>query len=141
MGIHKKLNKRVALKIYQKEKMKDMQRKKSVRREIKLMQRIDHPNIAKLYDAISTDTELLKYLPDKPTKMSKVSKEGSSTAWVHLHSTICTEWSQECMVIKHSGPATPQVKAPKTIHRCILKTSVKTKSQVRRMVMMICTDL
>merc|ERR1719204_2453996 len=63
--------------------------------------------------------------------MSKVSKEGSSTAWVHLHSTICTEWSQECMVIKHSGPATPQVKAPKTIHRCILKTSVKTKSQAQ----------
>ena len=77
------------------------------------------------------------------SRMSKVSKEGSSMAWVHLHSTICTEWSQECMVIKHSGPATPQVKAPKTIHRCILKTSVKTKSQVRlrRMVMMICTDL
>ena len=69
--------------------------------------------------------------------MSGGAGEGSASVWVHLHSTICTEWSQECMVIKHSGPATltgnqTLVKAPKTIHRCILKTSVSTKSQVRQ---------
>ena len=56
IGLQKRYNKKVALKIYLKEKMKDLQRKKSVRREIKLMRRLDHPNIAKLYDAVETDT-------------------------------------------------------------------------------------
>jgi len=59
IGMHKKYNKKVALKIYLKEKMKDLQRKKSVRREIKLMRRLDHPNIAKLYDAIETETKVI----------------------------------------------------------------------------------
>ena len=56
LGVHKKYSKKVALKIYLKEKMKDLQRKKSVRREIKLMRRLDHPNIAKLYDTVETET-------------------------------------------------------------------------------------
>lgn len=60
--MHKKYNKKVALKIYVKEKMKDLQRKKSVRREIKLMKRLDHPNIAKLFDAIETDTKVILVL-------------------------------------------------------------------------------
>ena len=59
IGVNKRYNKRVALKIYLKEKMKDLQRKKSVRREIKLMKRIDHPNIARLYDAIETETKVI----------------------------------------------------------------------------------
>ena len=57
--------------------------------------------------------------------------EGSCSVWVHLHSTICTEWSKEYMVIKQAGHQEGLVKAPKTIHRCILKTSVTTPSQVR----------
>lgn len=62
LGLHTKLNKKVALKIYIKEKMKDLSRKKSVRREIKLMKRLSHPNIAKLYDAIETDTQVVLVL-------------------------------------------------------------------------------
>lgn len=62
LGLHSKLNKKVALKIYIKEKMKDLSRKKSVRREIKLMKRLSHPNIAKLYDAIETDTQVVLVL-------------------------------------------------------------------------------
>ena len=53
--MHKKLNKKVALKIYEKEKIKDIQRKKSVRREIRLMKRLNHPHIATLYEAIETE--------------------------------------------------------------------------------------
>ena len=59
IGVHKRYNKKIALKIYLKEKMKDLQRKKSVRREIKLMKRLDHPNIAKLYDTIETESKVI----------------------------------------------------------------------------------
>lgn len=57
--MHKKSGKKVALKIYEKEKMKEIQRKKSVRREIKLMERLNHPHIAKLYDAIETEDQVI----------------------------------------------------------------------------------
>ena len=53
--MHKYSGKKVALKIYDKERMKDLQRKKSIRRELKLMERLNHPNICKLYEAIETE--------------------------------------------------------------------------------------
>lgn len=62
LGIHRKTGNKVALKIYLKEKLKDISRKKSVRREIKLMKRVSHPNIAKLIDAIETDTQVVLVL-------------------------------------------------------------------------------
>ncbi len=49
----------MALKIYEKEKMKDLSRQKSIRREIKIMNRINHPNIAQLYDVIETETQVV----------------------------------------------------------------------------------
>ena len=42
--------------------MKEIQRKKSVRREIKLMERLNHPNIIKLYEAIETDDQVILVL-------------------------------------------------------------------------------
>ena len=68
--MHKKLNKKVALKIYEKEKIKDIQRKKSVRREIRLMKRLNHPHIATLYEAIETEDQvilILEYVPGGST--------------------------------------------------------------------------
>jgi MAP/microtubule affinity-regulating kinase len=70
IGMHRKLNKKVALKIYEKEKIKDIQRKKSVRREIRLMKRLSHPNIAQLYEAIETEEQVilvLEYVPGGST--------------------------------------------------------------------------
>jgi serine/threonine protein kinase len=45
IGLHKKLNKKVALKIYKKYKLEDPNRRKSVKREIKLMERMKHEHI------------------------------------------------------------------------------------------------
>lgn len=42
--------------------MKDIQRQKSIRREIKIMKRVNHPNIAKLYDVIETETQVILVL-------------------------------------------------------------------------------
>lgn len=59
IGIHKPTNKKVAIKIYEKYKLLDPQRRKSVRREIKLMEKLNHPNIIKLYEAIDTSRQVL----------------------------------------------------------------------------------
>jgi len=42
--------------------MKEIQRKKSVRREIKLMERLNHPHIIKLYEAIETEEHVILVL-------------------------------------------------------------------------------
>ena len=42
IGLHKILNKKVALKIYKKYKLEEPNRRKSVKREIKLMEKMKH---------------------------------------------------------------------------------------------------
>lgn len=54
-AVHKATGQRVAIKFYDKSKLSDVQRRKSVRREIKLMEKMNHPNIIKLYDSFETD--------------------------------------------------------------------------------------
>lgn len=46
------LNKTVAIKVYEKVKLREPQRKKSVRREIRILQMLDHPNIVKILDVV-----------------------------------------------------------------------------------------
>jgi serine/threonine protein kinase len=58
IGLHKPTNKWVAIKIYEKSKLVEPQRRKSVKREIKLMERMNHPNICKLYDVLETSSQL-----------------------------------------------------------------------------------
>lgn len=48
----KPTNQKVAIKIYEKKKIRELPRKKSVRREIRILQRVDHPNIVKILDVI-----------------------------------------------------------------------------------------
>ena len=48
-----------AMKIYEKSKLNDNSKKKCVYREIEILKRIDHDNIAKLYDVITTDKKIL----------------------------------------------------------------------------------
>lgn len=53
-SIHKNTGERVAIKQYDRYKLMDIQRKKSAMREIKILSRLQHPNVVKLYEAIDT---------------------------------------------------------------------------------------
>jgi serine/threonine protein kinase len=53
-GVHKSLGSSLAVKIYDKYKLTDVQRKRSVIREIKILKKMEHANVVKLYDAIDT---------------------------------------------------------------------------------------
>ncbi|CAI2382676.1 unnamed protein product [Moneuplotes crassus] len=50
-GIDSNNNNKVAIKIYDKENLKDSQKRKGVRREIKLLERMKHKNIIQLFEA------------------------------------------------------------------------------------------
>ena len=54
IGLHKPTNRKVAMKIYKKYKLMDPNRCKSVKREIKLMEKINNLQIIKLYEVIDT---------------------------------------------------------------------------------------
>ncbi|CDW79724.1 protein kinase domain containing protein [Stylonychia lemnae] len=52
---HKVTNNKIAMKIYDKLRLNDPVKKRSVSREINLLQRLDHPNIVKFYESIDTN--------------------------------------------------------------------------------------
>jgi len=54
VGIHKETNNKIACKVYEKFKLLEPNRRKGVKREIKIMEKLDHQNIAKLYEAFDT---------------------------------------------------------------------------------------
>ncbi|CAE8723768.1 unnamed protein product, partial [Polarella glacialis] len=57
-GLHKESNRKVAIKIYEKYKLLDPQRRKSVRCEIRLMERLRHPNIVVFHEALDTPKQI-----------------------------------------------------------------------------------
>jgi len=57
-GLHKESSKKVAIKIYEKYKLLDPQRRKSVRCEIRLMERLRHPNIVVFHEALDTPKQI-----------------------------------------------------------------------------------
>lgn len=54
IGLHKPTNRKVAMKIYKKYKLEEPNRRKSVKREIKLMEKMRHQHIVQLYEIIDT---------------------------------------------------------------------------------------
>ena len=48
----------LAIKVYEKFKLMEAQRKKSVIREINVLKKLQHPNIMQLYDVIDTPKQL-----------------------------------------------------------------------------------
>jgi tRNA A-37 threonylcarbamoyl transferase component Bud32 len=57
-AVHKITGKKMAVKIYDKFKLLDAQRKKSVLNEIKILKRLDHKNIVQIYDSIDNSKQL-----------------------------------------------------------------------------------
>jgi serine/threonine protein kinase len=53
-ALQKSTNRKVAAKIYEKQKLAEPQRRKSVWREIRIMERLSHPHIVQFVDAIDT---------------------------------------------------------------------------------------
>jgi MAP/microtubule affinity-regulating kinase len=54
IGLHKVTNRKVALKIYKKYKLEEPNRRKSVKREIKLMEKMKNEHIVQLHEIIDT---------------------------------------------------------------------------------------
>lgn len=57
-GLHKPTNKKVAIKIYEKIKLLDTQRKNSVKREITILKKLEHSNIVKLHEVIDNTKQV-----------------------------------------------------------------------------------
>jgi len=58
LGAHIETGRRVAIKIYNKLKFTDPKKKACLDREIKIMKRMNHPNVVKLYEVIDTPRQL-----------------------------------------------------------------------------------
>lgn len=57
-ALHKPTNKRFAIKIYEKFKLVDPQKKNSVKKEIEILYKINHKNIVKLFEIIQTSQQV-----------------------------------------------------------------------------------
>jgi len=57
-GVQRNTGRRVAIKVYNKNELKDLKRKACIDREISIQKSLRHPNIVKLHEVINTDTEL-----------------------------------------------------------------------------------
>ena len=59
LAIHRPTYNKVALKIYEKSKLISPQRRKNVRREILILEKLNHPNIVRLYEAFETQNQVI----------------------------------------------------------------------------------
>ena len=102
VAIYKPTNKKIAIKVYEKNKIKEIQRKKAVRREIKIMQNLNHPNAVHILDVVETNNHLNiameylsgmslgGYLKSQPNgriieKECKIIFRGLAEALVYMH--------------------------------------------------------
>ncbi len=56
MGLDKRTGEKIAIKIYEKKRLDEQNKIKNLEREINLLAELDHPTIAKLIEAIQTQT-------------------------------------------------------------------------------------
>lgn len=58
LGLHRLLNQKIAVKIYEKTKLQEPNRRKSVKREMKIMEKLDHEHIAKLFEVFESPKQV-----------------------------------------------------------------------------------
>lgn len=58
MGMDKRTNEKIAIKIYEKKRVDDANKIRNLEREINILAELSHPTIAKLTSVIETQTEL-----------------------------------------------------------------------------------
>jgi serine/threonine protein kinase len=58
MGLDKRINNKIAIKIYEKKKLDEPNKIKNLEREINILAELSHDTIAKIIDVIETQTEL-----------------------------------------------------------------------------------
>ena len=58
MAVHKPTGMTLAVKVYEKFRLNESQRKQSVKREIQVMQKLQHDNIMRMYDVIDSPKQL-----------------------------------------------------------------------------------
>ena len=104
LATEKKTEKKVVLKIYEKFKLLDKQKRKNVCREISILKKLSHPNIIKLMTAIDSPkqiilvmeyigkTSLYQYLKQKPSR--KVNEEVGKKIFKQIVSAIAYAHSQ-----------------------------------------------
>jgi len=63
-AIHKPTNKEYAVKLYEKIKLLDIQKKNSVKREIAILSSIDHPSLIKIYEVIDLPKQVSIFILD-----------------------------------------------------------------------------
>lgn len=56
LAIHKSTKHKLAIKIYEKSRMKDSGWKRAVLKEIRILSSLSHPNIIRLYEAFSSES-------------------------------------------------------------------------------------
>ena len=60
LATDKNTNEKVAIKTYEKFKLNDVHKRKNVKREISILETLEHPNIIKLHKTIETVTQVQK---------------------------------------------------------------------------------
>ena len=60
-ALHKPTNKKFAVKVYEKSKLFDPQKSNSVKKEIQILKKIDHPNIVKMHEVLETSKQVNSY--------------------------------------------------------------------------------
>lgn len=68
-AVHKTTGLLLAIKIYEKYRLMEAAKKKSVLREINALSRLGHPNIMRLFDVIETPKQVYLVLEFAPGKM------------------------------------------------------------------------
>jgi len=58
LGVHNLTGEKVAVKILEKDKIKDKKDIDRITREIKILKKVRHPNVIQLYEIIETEKEL-----------------------------------------------------------------------------------